>query len=163
MSVDICTCVSSLLNQLSELLQQLDDAQYGRRLPLLSNASLGQHTRHLLEFFIELQNGYENALVDYDRRQRDHAIETDRDVANEKIREICSGLGKPNKALALNVDSCQDTIPSNYYRELVYNLEHTIHHMAIIRIGVQNMAGPVLPESFGVAPSTLKFRRICAQ
>ena len=54
-------------------------------------------------------------------------------------------------------------IPSNYYREIAYNLEHTIHHMALIRVGINEVSSVVLPTEFGVAYSTIKFRQQCAQ
>jgi len=51
-----------------------------------------------------------------------------------------------------------EDIHSNIKRELVYNLEHAIHHMAIIRIGVINIAPEIeLSEGFGIAPSTIKY------
>jgi len=55
------------------------------------------------------------------------------------------------------------SIPSNYYRELAYNLEHTIHHMALIRVGVNEVSSIELPVEFGVAYSTVKYRKQCAQ
>ena len=169
MNSSVCTTVSNLLVQLEELLQQLDDDQYQQRIPVLSGATLGQHTRHILEFFIELQEGYETGLVNYDRRKRDHRIETSRFSAIGKIRDISYDLAKPNKEMTLtfNADlpaNTQDVsrIPTNYYRELVYNLEHLIHHMALLRIGVEGISGPTLPDSFGVAASTLKYKLACA-
>ena len=40
----------------------------------------------------------------------------------------------------------------------------TIHHMALIRIGFRNCGSrQVLPEEYGIASSTLKHRRECAQ
>ena len=54
-------------------------------------------------------------------------------------------------------------IKTNYYRELAYNLEHTIHHMALIRVGIAEVSSLSVPENFGVAYSTLKFRERCAQ
>ncbi len=30
------------------------------------------------------------------------------------------------------------TVPTNFEREMVYNIEHAIHHMAIIRIALQH-------------------------
>jgi hypothetical protein len=54
-------------------------------------------------------------------------------------------------------------IPSNYYREIAYNLEHTIHHMALIRVGINEVSMIELPQDFGVAYSTIKYRQQCAQ
>jgi hypothetical protein len=40
--------------------------------------------------------------------------------------------------------------------------EHTIHHMALIRIGCMDIGAHMLPEGFGVAPATLQYRSKCA-
>jgi hypothetical protein len=50
-------------------------------------------------------------------------------------------------------------IPTSFNRELVYLIEHTIHHLAIIKIGL-NEAFPTIeiPENFGVAYSTIRFK-----
>ncbi|MDH3651116.1 MAG: hypothetical protein OEQ53_15620, partial [Saprospiraceae bacterium] len=50
-------------------------------------------------------------------------------------------------------------VPSNVARELLYNLEHLIHHLAIIRIAMREVEPDVeLGAHFGVAPSTLLYR-----
>ena len=44
-------------------------------------------------------------------------------------------------------------------RELAYNIEHAIHHMAILKIGVRTIApGTDIPDGFGIAVSTLRHR-----
>lgn len=158
--------ISNLLKQLQYVLEGLTDEQYAQPVKVLSGSTTGQHTRHILEFFIELNQGYLTGIVNYDRRMRNRMIETDRRFAVKTLLEIEVGLDKPDRALLLH--ACYDRhdpepVFTNYLRELVYNLEHMVHHMALIRIGVNAVADLEVPEGFGVAASTLKFRKACAQ
>ena len=51
-------------------------------------------------------------------------------------------------------------IPSTFERELVYNIEHTIHHLALIAIGFRAYFPHVsLSEHFGVASSTVAHQK----
>jgi hypothetical protein len=51
-------------------------------------------------------------------------------------------------------------VPTNFLRELVYNIEHAVHHMALIRIGVREVAPHItLPPDFGVAASTIRHQQ----
>jgi NDP-sugar pyrophosphorylase family protein len=160
--------LTGLLLQLQYLLEDLTDEQYVHQVKLLSNATLGQHTRHIIEFFLELNAGYATGKVNYDKRKRDYRIETSRTCAIDSLTKVISLLGKDNKALTLTVDYSNDneelgSVETNYSRELIYNLEHTVHHMALLRIGVNAVSTIVLPEEFGVAISTLKHRNACVQ
>jgi hypothetical protein len=154
--------------QLSETLNQLSDEEYSRSSNILKKATIGQHVRHIIELFQCLENGYDSGLVNYEKRKRDYKIETDKQFAIELLKEIYRKIEKPNKEIILEAeDYCYEaqvvSIPSNYYRELAYNLEHTIHHMALIRVGVNEVSTIVLPEEFGVAYSTIKYRQQCVQ
>jgi hypothetical protein len=168
MKETLLTSVQVLLHQMEQLLLTLTDRQYNKKLRVLSNATLGQHTRHILEFFIELNTGYETGLVNYDNRKRDYGIEVSRSTAIIQINVLIAGLEKEDKVLTLVADYGKDMdgvvkVSTNYHRELVYNLEHMVHHMALLRIGVQAQTGIHLPEEFGVALSTIKYRKSCAQ
>jgi hypothetical protein len=166
--------LANLLGQLHQVLDELNLVQYAEPVGILSDSSIGQHTRHILEFFIELQKGYECGVVDYDQRQRNHKIESDNGFARAQLEFILKNLERPDKVLILRADygSSGEMLPAevegkeimtNYFRELVYNLEHTVHHMALIRIGVGLVSSISLPVEFGVASSTLKFRAACVQ
>jgi hypothetical protein len=159
--------ISNLLDQIKFVLEGLSNQQYTQKIAVLSNSTIGQHTRHILEFFIELNKGYETGIVDYDQRIRNHAIESDKFFAITIIDKIINALDKPDHELLLNsiYGSTNDVIQvsTNYYRELVYNLEHTVHHMALLRIGVEAISSLAIPAEFGVAASTLKYREACAQ
>lgn len=160
--------IVNLIAQLSELLKTLTDDQYTKQIPLMSGATIGQHMRHIIEFYLALDQGYTSGKVNYDQRKRDHAIESDRYFAITKLQQIAASIVKPNQQLLLaaNYTVANDdefTVPSSYYRELIYNLEHTVHHMALIRIAVGEFSLISLPVDFGLAISTLKYRTACAQ
>jgi hypothetical protein len=159
--------INNLLKQLQDVLENLSDKQYTMPVVLLSNSTIGQHTRHIIEIYSELNKGYDNGIIHYERRKRDPVIESDRQFAIQKLYEISKSLIKLDKVLSLAVDYTtndeneQANVSTNYFRELVYNLEHTVHHMALMRIGIAAVSDFQLPETFGVALSTLKFRKAC--
>jgi len=160
--------VNNVFVQLSTTLDKLSQEQYIQPCRTLLNSTIGQHVRHIIELFQCLENGYDEGLVNYEKRKRDVLIETNKLFATELLSEVHSGLNRANKTL--NLEACYDdqldfpiTISTNFYREIAYNLEHTIHHMALIRIGISEIADISLPAEFGVASSTLKFRKECAQ
>src|SRR5687768_5540901 len=154
--------------QLSETLNQLSDGEYVQPSKVLLNATIGQHVRHIIELFQCLEKGYANGVVNYEKRKRDGEIETNKELASSLLKDIYQNIERSNKEIVLEAEDYCDTtrivsIPSNYYRELAYNLEHTIHHMALIRVGVNEVSSLVLPEEFGVAYSTVKYHQQCAQ
>lgn len=157
-----------LFEQLHDSVEALTDEQYRFPATVLSQATVGQHLRHIVEFFQELYKGYESGSVNYDKRQRDQRIETDRSFAIQKLYEIVAGLSKPDKDLVLITSLPMEgnghlDFKTNYHRELLYNLEHTVHHMAFIRMGIEAISIIQLPVRFGVAESTLQSRKTCAQ
>jgi hypothetical protein len=130
--------------------------------------TIGQHVRHIIELFLCLEYGYDLGLVNYEKRKRDPVIETNKAFAADLLNEVRGGMDRPNKIL--NLEACYDEgsnnpilIATNFYREIAYNLEHTIHHMALIRVGINEVAEISLPAEFGVASSTIKYRKECAQ
>lgn len=154
--------------QVETALDNLEPAQYSLPNGRLLNASIGQHVRHIIELFIELNKGYESGVVNYENRKRDYRIETEKDFAVSLLSRLCREILRPNKALMLQAGYKEDSdelimMETNYYRELAYNMEHTVHHMALIRIGLNEFTTVALEKSFGVASSTIKYRRECVQ
>jgi hypothetical protein len=160
--------IQNVFVQLTESLHQLTAIEYTQPSKILFNASIGQHVRHVVELFLCLETGYTTGVVNYEKRKRDYKIESDKDFAIQLIKDIYHRLERPNIDLVMEAEDYEDVsgvvaIPSNYYREIAYNLEHTIHHMALIRVGINEVSSLVLPDEFGVAYSTIKFRKECAQ
>lgn len=157
--------VNNSLNDLIDLLGQLSDAVYSMPCPALSNATIGEHTRHVVEMFQCLLNNYDSGVVNYDNRERNKALQTDTGFALTAIQAVAAALDKQDKKLELTqvVDGEEITIESNYNRELLYNLEHCIHHQALIKVAVMQCSDVVVGEHFGVARSTIEYRSQCAQ
>ena len=160
--------VKKVFKQLGETLQQLSPRQYVQAVNVLNNATIGQHVRHIIELFIELDKGYSGGIVNYDKRKRDLLLETDIEFAIDTLKHLHILLNKADKPLVLEFDYSENSVEivavaTNYQRELVYNLEHTIHHMALIRVGLSEVSDIIVPENFGVATSTIKHRSTCAQ
>ncbi len=152
------TCLSTT----HAYLQVLSAEEYQQSLDLLSSASIGQHTRHFIEFFQCLLQQLPSGEVNYDLRIRDKEIEQDPNRALLAIEQICQQLDKCQLEQQIQLSAFYShtiTVSSNVARELVYNLEHTIHHLAIIRIGLAILRPDLqLPDSFGIATSTTKYR-----
>ena len=153
------------LDELLYLLNQLSDQDYSRSCPALSNATIGEHTRHILEMFQCLENCYDSGILNYDHRERNNRIQTETEFAKQCIATIKTGLKSENKIMYLEqmIDGLTVRIQSNYYRELLYNLEHCVHHQALIKVAVLQLENISVDENFGVARSTIEYRRQCVQ
>ena len=154
-----------VLLQLLQSISSLSFDEYTQKIHLLSNSSIGEHTRHIIELFQQLLEGYGTASIDYDKRKRNIKIQENIDFAVECIANIICVLDKENKPLNLHIElsNFENIIETNYYRELMYNLEHCIHHQAIIKIAFLYLEKQELAENFGIAKSTIKYRDQCAQ
>ncbi len=160
----------STLQQLIDLLLQLHPTTYAQALPVLSGSSLGGHVRHITEFYLCLFNGLADGIVDYDARKRNPLLESDKQFAVQTIEALIDQILGLQGDRALQLKACYTTdaallVPTTLYRELIYNLEHCIHHLATIRIGVSTGSNQYsIPQNFGVAPSTIQHRQTtCAQ
>ena len=157
--------IHKTLSELSGLLTQLSNDEYVLPCRELSNSSIGAHTRHIIELFQCLIAQYELGAINYDHRKRDYGIQTDIHQAQKAIEAILNSMEKPNKTVLLQqvIDGEQMQMESNYNRELLYNLEHCIHHQALIKVAVLQLEHLQVDENFGVARSTIEYRKQCAQ
>lgn len=157
--------IKNSLNELIDLLEQMSNTEFSKPCQLLSNSTIGEHTRHIVEMFQCLENNYYSGIVNYDKRPRNILIQTDTTFAISQIVAIQSLLEKENRKIELQqiIDNEEVRIESNYFRELLYNLEHCIHHQALIKVAVLQSETIFVNENFGVARSTIEYRKQCAQ
>ncbi len=159
----ILIAIHDIMVQLSNAINHLSDEEYCKPSYILSGASTGEHTRHIIEFFQELDRGYGSGIVNYDLRKRDIAIENSRETARQLIQLHTAKCQKQDKALAVEMITTGNSQPfflsSSYYRELRCLLEHSIHHMAFIRIAIMEVSSANLPEEFGFALSSILHKK----
>jgi len=154
-------CIANLMEH-QELLLKLSDKQYQHQSELLSGASIGQHLRHVVEFYDCLLNGLSQQKINYEKRARSLELENNRNTAISKISSIIDQLLSLELSSRLYLEIEDSIIDTSVQRELYYNLEHSIHHQALIKVGLKEQnIGNMVNADFGVAPSTLKYRKQC--
>jgi len=164
---------AAALDDLRHYLSVIDPVAYQSPLDILSGSTIGQHTRHIIEFYnclLAQSLSSTDPVINYATRKRDHRIESEPDHALtnvDTIVETLKDLNTEQRCLLNCEEHGQDDlmVHSTIGRELIYNIEHTIHHLAIVKIALKStMPQIVLPEHFGVAPSTIRHRQeACAQ
>jgi uncharacterized damage-inducible protein DinB len=155
------------LLQLRNLLNSLDETEYARQHEILSGGTIGQHMRHILEFYLLLVSGSFTGTISYDNRERNPKIENSLSFAIDTINLLVPAMGllKENDPVGLEADYTTDgssgnTVVSSVGRELAYCIEHSIHHQALIKAGlIVTGSSDVIDENFGVAYSTIRYRK----
>lgn len=148
------------LSDLIDLLENMDDKQFSASMEDVFQSSIGKHTRHIIEFYQSLLTAYHGGILNYDQRQRNIQLETHKFAAIEEIKTILKDLEQidENKNLELQtkINEKEYIIPTTVFRELFYLMEHTTHHLALMRMGMANLSEKIsIPHDFGYAYSTL--------
>ncbi len=153
------------LSQLKSCIHQMDEATFLEPVNLLSGNTIGKHVRHIIELFQCLIHQENSGIINYDNRAHSKTIETSVVLSSNAIDEILMGLNQMTSDKSLSLISCSDLnggtfmADTSLLRELQYNVEHAIHHMAIIQIAIKHhFKNLIVPKNFGVAYSTIKFQ-----
>ncbi len=150
------------LQSLAKLLSSLTNNQYTHQIEHLGNASIGGHTRHIIELVQCALKGYETGTIDYINRSRDLRLENDRSFAFSILEQIQMLINLPDKELKILSEGSNEIselkVNTSYFREIVYNAEHTIHHLALIKVALIEMNLKMVDDDFGMAYSTIKYK-----
>ncbi len=150
--------------QLIQIIEQLDKCAYTEKVKILNGSSIGQHVRHVIEFYICLSDGLKSGIVNYDQRKRNISIENDPNYALDILENLSSffALSNFDNTELVNItvfNGVEISAKSSQNRELVYLIEHSIHHYAIINIALKQCFPCIrVPEHFGVAYSTTEHK-----
>ena len=164
--MNICESLDYIENHLTSFLQQLSLEDYSFKMNALQGASVGQHVRHILDFYSNLSLAGSLKIIDYHNRNRNSILETDQQVVIHTIKSLFGQLRDMDEGLPLEVFTdfqsgelqSRTPVKTSFAREAMYCFEHAIHHMAMIRIGVSVTFPQIeMDKNFGVAPSTVHF------
>lgn len=164
--MDLRKACINILSQLVDFLGQISQEDFIKPAETLSHSTIGQHLRHTLEFFICFEKGFENGIINYDKRAHDKLIESDKFLALATLNRIIDFINSLHEDKALKLEVSYDidkedflTIDTTSTRELVYNIEHAVHHMAIMKIGAREVCSfIILDQDFGRAASTIRYK-----
>ncbi len=155
-----------IVRQMDDLLQQIEPHDYRRPLPEFDGSTLGQHFRHILEFFQCLEKGIGNGCIDYASRERNMLYEDNPLFAARAFSDFTELLETAieDKTLTVKAEFGGEERPeynSTLGRELLFVYDHAIHHLAMIKIGIRcNFPAIKVDRDLGVSPSTIKSRQV---
>jgi hypothetical protein len=156
-----------IIRQMLDLLEGMPANMYQQPLVVFNGSSIGQHFRHILDFWSCLLRDLEKGTIDYSDRERRPILEQQPVEAMRQLHLILHQIDQLDEPQAIEV--CADFIPdervsrplvqSTIGRELVFAHDHAIHHLAMIKMGIR-IAYPQfsIDNNLGVASSTVKFR-----
>lgn len=154
--------LTNSLEQLARLLETTSDEAYVWRPGGGVSGSIGAHVRHVLDHVRVLVDCPQRRIT-YDRRERNTEIEHHRLEGIAALRGAICRLGanrcdrSDDDTLVLETlverDQPPIAVATTRAREMVFALQHTIHHQAIIAVLLHDI-GISTPAQFGYAPST---------
>ena len=156
---------NNVLSQLADLLDCLEPQQYNQALEILFGSSIGKHFRHIVEFYQCLLDGLEQQTVNYDDRKRNPLIENDLYYSRQLLQQLIQQIQAQTEDIPLQLIVCYESsgaeyqLQSGFFRELAYNIEHTVHHMDIIKVSVHQAFQEIqLQPDVGIAYSTIQYQ-----
>jgi len=154
------------IQQVNDLLDQIAPHEYRKPLYEFDGSTLGQHFRHILEFFICLERGVPEGLIDYASRERNLLFEDSPGIAKSTLEAFGASMEKLESDTVILLKAefggmARPTYQSTVGRELAFVYDHAIHHLAIIKIGLRCQFPHIqIDRDLGVSPSTIKARKI---
>jgi hypothetical protein len=131
-------------------------------------SSAGAHMRHILDHYLALQDGLNQGLVNYNKRNRYCNVESCPQTALlqwQKVEQWLRDVSQLDADMPLtvvcetSVNETQNThTKSTLARELVFVSSHAIHLFSLLAV-INSLLGNKDAVNFGVAPNTATYIR----
>ena len=156
--------VYKLVDQLKDSLSKIDDGDFALPLDVFEGATLGQHTRHVVEHFQCLIMSQQTRHINYDDRKRSFVLETNIAMCCDALDQIKEQVRSDDVEVEVVQDFLKESaashvIRSSYFREVLYNVDHLVHHQAILKIGFIQLNPHIhISKHYGYADATIKHK-----
>ncbi len=147
-------------------MKMLTDQDFVKKIPAIYNWSVGSNIRHSLDHFNAIIHASkeDDAIADYDTRQRNTEVENDRHKAIDAVEKVISTIHLLDLSKGIKVSFIGDekafrsyTMESHIGRELSFASHHAVHHMSMVKLLMQSMSYDFSKDSsVGIALSTAK-------
>jgi hypothetical protein len=158
------SAIATQLHHAISVMSAIDDLTFRKQ---ISGSSVGEQFRHVLDYVDKLLEGAKVGKIDFSNRRRDSRVEKDRAFAIEQFENALDRVKAfSNSSTHKMVSVRSDTDPGAWFvsslgREIDYVTSHSVHHYALLAEKL-NALGISCAETFGVAPSTMKYRESLA-
>lgn len=162
----VISAAHAMLEQCEGFVREVPGNVYASESQVLPGGTVGKHLRHVLDHYaaiVETEVLSGTGEVDYDHRDRDTPMESDREAAIARVaalRARVAGLARVSEATTLKVrvmvtgDGGEAVLGSTLARELAFATHHAVHHQAMMKAIAGEFGVEAGPE-FGKAPSTI--------
>ncbi len=157
-----------VLNDLRSLVVKIQSKAFIKKNDILSGATIGEHFRHIIEFYQCCLEQSKNITVNYDLRERNKQLECDQSKGIIAIDTLLNSLSKLEGSNDVNLilkssEDHEKGVKTTFFRELIYCMDHGIHHQSLIKIALIDQGlNHLINDKFGVAFSTQNYRNQCA-
>lgn len=159
----------TVLNEVKKVLEQINITSYTKPNNVLFGSSIGEHVRHIIEFYLCCLEQKKESVVNYDLRLRNKELEVNLGLCiqtfSEVMGELSAIVSEDDSSLKFTncMEKSENGIKTSFFRELVYCIDHCIHHQSLIKIALLEQGLiHIIDDEFGVAFSTLEHREQCA-
>lgn len=156
-------CLTAI-TRCADIVASMTDEQYAES--MADQATIGQHIRHCVEHFSTFLEGVESGTIDYDTRERDAALEVNRQNAITALNELLDRLRAMSserldtplrlRQIASSGAQCVE-VNTSVARELLFLSGHAVHHIAIC-VMLAERSGTRIPSEAALAYSTEAYR-----
>jgi uncharacterized damage-inducible protein DinB len=163
----LALAAEAVLSQCQAFVLSVSDASYSTPSSTIRGGTIGKHLRHTLDHFSAVLGvvAEPDQPIDYDARERNVPMETDRRIAITAMSDLrdqlaaaaSEGLERTVRVrVMIDAEGRTADLGSTLGRELAFATHHAVHHQAMMK-AIATEFGVAVSDQFGKANSTVQF------